>query len=251
MHWIYQFLAAYPYVSLALTGLMIWMLVDAYRRSSDTVWFWIILFFQPLGPIIYFFAVKLRDVRALPAVSLWQRGPSLRELRYRAENIPTMANHFALARRLIEGKEYAEAVPHLEAALKPEPDHGQVLYSLALCHVRLGQADQAVPLLERLLQRDPRWSHYAGWQLLIEARDQLGDEAGALHACREVARLSATLENQCLLAEHLLDAGQGEEAGKVLTRALDDYSFAPRSIRWRNRRWARTARRLLRQGAAR
>lgn len=251
MPFIHELLIDHPYLSLLQTALTIWMLVDAYRRSAEVYWFWIILLFQPVGPLIYLFAVKLRDVRGLSGFPLWQRGPSLRELRFRAEQSPTMANHFALASRLIECKEYAEAVPHLEAALKPEPDHGQLLYSLALCHVRQGQADRAVPLLEGLLKRDPRWSGYTAWQLLIEAQDQLGDTAGALHACREVARLSSTLENQCLLAEHLIDAGQGEEAGKLLTRALDDYSFAPRASRWRNRRWARTARRLLRNGAPR
>jgi hypothetical protein len=251
MHIIKQIFAEYPYLWIAQAILTIWLLVDAYRRGAEGFWFWVILLFQPLGAWVYFFAVKLGDFRGLGYSSLFRRGPSLAELRYRAEHIPTLASRLALAQRLIERQEYEEAVPHLEAAWKTEPDHGQVLYSLALCRTRLGQPDQALPLLERLLERDPRWSNYRGWHLLIEARTERGDHAGALKGCRELARLSPTLENQCLLAEYLFAEGSDEEAHILLDRALRDHSFAPSPVRWRNRRWARQARRLQRNGTAR
>jgi hypothetical protein len=250
MHGIYQLLAEYPYLALLQAAFTIWMLVDAYRRSAEGFWLWVIFLFQPLGAWVYFFAVKLKDFRGAPGLSLpavFGGGPSLNELRYRAEQVPTLANHLALAQRLIERAEYAEAVPHLESALKTEPDHCQVLYALALCHVREGRPDQAVPLLERLLARDPRWSNYRGWHLLVEARDALGDSEGALKAAREAARLAPTLEHQCLLAEHLQARGQGREAHDVLDRALHENSFAPGPVRWRNRRWARQARRIQRR----
>jgi hypothetical protein len=168
----------------------------------------------------------------------------LEELRYQAENIPTLANRVALAKRLIELEEYEEPVPLLEAALKAEPGYGQVTYSLALCHLRLGRPDLAIPLLEGLLGRDPRWRNYDGWRLLVEARTAKGDAAGALASCRELARYSPTLENHCLLAEHLRLAGHANEARQLLERSLRDYNFAPGPIRRRNRRWAREARRL-------
>ena len=34
---------------------------------------------------------------------------------------------------------------------------------------------------------------------------------------------------------------------RILDQALEDHSFAPRDVRWRNWRWARAARRLLAQ----
>jgi hypothetical protein len=246
MQTVYEILHGHPVLSLAQAALTVWMLVDAYRRPADGFWLLVIFLFQPLGPWVYFFAVKARDFRGPRGWSLPARGPSLAELRYRAGNVPTLANHLALAQRLIQRQEYDEAVGHLEAGLKIEPDHGQLLYSLALCHARRGQPEGAVPLLQRLLDRDPRWSNYVAWHLLIEARTELEDYPGAVADCRELVRLAPTLEHQCLLAEHLLDGRQDREAREVLDRSLQDHTFAPGPIRWRNRRWARRARRLLR-----
>lgn len=250
--------AYYPFAMLGQGALTIWMLVDLSRRGGESFWFWVILFFQPLGAWAYFLAVKLPTLRAGQALqggsglaALFQRRVSLDELRYKAEHIPTLANRLALAQRLIEKKQFDEAIPPLETSLKTEPDHGLILYSLALCHARLNRPDQAIPHLERLLTRDPRWSNYIGWHLLIETRGDKGDAAGALDACRELVRLAPTLQHHCLLAEHLLDQGQSDEARNLLERSLRDHDFAPGPIRRRNRRWASEARRLQKSVAVR
>jgi hypothetical protein len=253
-----QLLFAYPFLVILQAGMTIWMLIDCRRRLPNDAWFWVILWFQPLGAWAYFVIVKLPDFAGRPSPyggswwsNLFQRRASLDELRYRAEHIPTLTSRLALAERLIERQEYAEAVPPLEAALKSEPDHGQLLYSLALCHVRLGRPGEAVPHLDRLLTRDPRWSNYVGWRLLVEARDALGDREGALAACRELVRLSPTLQHQCVLAEHLLSQGKTDEAKDLLERSLRDHDYAPSPIRRRNRRWASQARRLRKSVASR
>jgi hypothetical protein len=249
MEIIQDLFAAYPVLSVAQTAFMVWMLVDAYRRQAETFWFLVIFFVPLLGAWVYFFAVKARDfpslrLGALRPGGLFQRRPSLDELRYRAERMPTLVSQVTLAQRLIELGRYEEAIPHLQAALKTEPEHAPALYSLAVCHKEMGNADRAVPLLQGLLSRDPRWSNYVGWRLLIEARLLAGDPAGSLDACRELVRLAPTLEHTCLLAEHLLAGGRTEEARGVLERSLRDHDYAPGPIRRRNRRWASAARRL-------
>ena len=252
MHIFYELFGPYGQLAaLAQGALTIWMLVDHNRRGGVSMWFWIILFFQPLGAWAYFVAVKLPTMRGSSRLDaggklagLFQPKASLDELRYRAEHIPTLANRLALAQRLIEKKLFEEAIPPLEASLKSEPDHGQILYSLALCHARLGRPDMALPLLEKLLARDPRWSNYIAWYLLIDTRQAKGDAAGTLEACRELVRLTPTLQHNCLLAQHLLDQGQNDEARGLLERSLRDHTFAPGPIRRRNRRWANEARRL-------
>jgi hypothetical protein len=242
----------YGLLALLQGALTIWMLLDCRRREQDYAWFWVILWFQPLGAWAYFLAVKRADYRLLQGfpgaarlAGLFQNRASLDELRYKAEHIPTLANRVALAERLIEQRSYEEAIPHLEGALKTEPDHGQVLYSLALCQVRLGRPDQGTPRLERLVARDPRWGNYAAWRLLIEARVGHGDAAGALAGCRELLRLEPTLQNHCLLAEHLIGQGQADEARRLLEGALRDHDYAPGPVRRRNRRWASQARQIL------
>jgi hypothetical protein len=239
---------SHPIFSLLQTAFTIWMLVDVYRRGAEYFWFWVILLVPGVGAWVYFFAVKVPsgDFGQLQLGGFLRRGPSLDQLRYQAEQTPTLASHLALAERLIELGQHSEAVPHLEAALQTEPEHGRALFSLASCQRELGRPAEAIPLLERLLRRDQRWGDYEGWRLLIDVQNQTGDHAGALRNCRELVRLSPTLQHRCLLAEYLLDQGETKEAQFLLEQALRDHDYAPGPIRRRNRRWASEARRLCR-----
>ena len=234
-------------LSLIQVALTIWMTVDAYQRRAEMFWYWVILFFQPLGAWVYFFAVKFRTLRLRrmqPAVS-WQRKLSLDELRYRVERAPTVANRFALAERLMEKGAYAEAIPHLDAVLAFEPNYCAALHALAECRLATGAAEQAVAPLQKLLHRVYRWSHYRAWRTLIDVHLARGQPADALRACRELAKHLPTLETKCLLAGHLLENGRPAEAVPLLEQALEDHRYAPWAVRWRDWRWAREARRLL------
>jgi hypothetical protein len=68
-----------------------------------------------------------------------------------------------------------------------------------------------------------------------------------LTSCRELARMSPTLENKCLLGEHLITCGLKPEAAQVLDQALEDHSYMPFGKRFKNWRWARQAQRLLKE----
>jgi len=250
MQILHRLFLEHPLLSVAQTAFMVWMLIDAYRRRAEGYWFWVILCLPGLGAWVYFLAVKLHDFRGPNLGGLFQRRASLEELRYRAEHVPTLVSHLELAERLIEQGASAEAQPHLLAALKREPEHPRPTYALALCHKEQGHPDLAVPLLEGLTARDPRWHNYSAWYLLIESRAQAGDPAGALAACRELVRLVPTLQHNCLLAEHLLAARQAAEADRLLEASLRDHHYAPGPIRRRNRRWASEARRLRKRAAA-
>jgi hypothetical protein len=246
MGFVQQFIHDYPALAIAAVGLTVWALVDLATRQVPQFWVWVILLLPGVGALAYLIGVVRPNLRNLGG-SWFTSRPSLDELRYRVEQAPTLTNHLALAERLIEGRDFAAAIPHLEEAHKREPDHGQVLYSLAYCHVEEGRPTVAVPLLEHLTKHDPRWWHYTGWHLLITAQEEAGDRAAAIASCRELVRLSSTLQHCCMLAEHLLQEGQSGEVPGILQRALQDYEFTTGAIRRQNRRWAGEARRLLRQ----
>ncbi len=237
----------WPVLSVVQTAFTIWMLVDAYRRQAEAYWFWVILLFQPLGAWIYFFVIKGADLRGLTGLLQFQRRPSLAELRYRADHLPTLSSNLDLAERLIEMDQHQDALLYLEAARKREPDHCRILYLLAVCSTELGELDSAVEFLNRINGRDRCWSDYSAWRLLVDVHDQRSDGAAALSACRELVRLSPTLRHKCLLADHLFDEGLVDEASNLLRQALEDYRYSPSNFRWRNRRWASEARRLCKQ----
>ena len=234
-------------VYLAQGAFTIWMLVDAYRRGAEYYWYLVILFIQPIGAWVYFFLVKVGDFPGLRDWSFLQRRPRLEELRYRAEQMPTLTNHLALAERLVELRDYEGAIPHLDAVLAQEPELSPARYLLATCRAETGHPDQALPLLEKLIARDRTWSNYAAWLLLIRLQDETGAADKALTSCQELARLAPTLRHQYLLAEHLVAGGKNDEARKVLERSLEEHQYAPGFVRRRNRRWASQARRLQKQ----
>ena len=253
-------LYGYPYLWLPQMAFTVWMLVDAYRRPAEQFWFWIIFLFQPIGPWAYFFMVKFADFTGSGSGRGWQntgwsmaffnRRPSIEELRYQADHVPTLANSLALAERLVEKNEHEEALPHLESALAREPDHCGVLFLFALCHLELGRPERAVPELDKVIARDRGWSDYTAWRLLVRARAAMNDPAGTLATCRELNRIAPTLRHRVLLAEFLIADGQSGEARDMLQRALEDYRFAPSGVRRLNRPYAGQAKKLLKQAMA-
>src|SRR5262249_50335423 len=121
---------------LAQAALTIWMLVDANRRGVESVWFWIILWFQPLGAWAYFFSYKLSDFRLGVGTgwmsNLFTRRASLEELRYRVEQSPTVAAPgrgppgVGRAPRGEETVRRGRAAPAVGAGPRAGPRHGDV-----------------------------------------------------------------------------------------------------------------------------
>jgi hypothetical protein len=102
-------------------------------------------------------------------------------------------------------------------------------------------------MLRKLLDRDYRWGYYRAWRTLIDAQVACQKPDEALKACRELAKMLPTLENKCLLAEHLMDNNLKPEAIEVLDQALEDNDYLPWNKRLKNWSWARHARRLLQE----
>jgi hypothetical protein len=241
-----------PFVSTLIGIFTLWMLIDAYRRQADRYWVWIIIFAPGLGALAYFVTVKFPELHrggSLPWFG--PRPPSLVELRYQAEQVPTLASQLALGERLVELKMYSEAAPHLEKALDREPDHCRVLYLLALCRAGEGDSKAAVTLLRKVVGRDRAWSDYEGWRTLVRIQAEAGETASALADCRELVRTNPTLQHTCMLAQRLMAENQAQEACRSLEQALQAYRFAPAPIRRRNGRWVREAKRLIRDTGVR
>jgi hypothetical protein len=249
MNFLWGLFADYPILSAAQTVFMIWMAVDAFRRRAENFWYWIIFFVPVIGAWVYFFAVLAPHLASDKNYfsQLFQRKVSLEELRYKAEQTPTLANNLALGQRLIARGNAPEALPVLEAAHKVEPEHGSVLFALAQCHAQQGQTDHAVAFLERIIKRDPRWSDYDAWRLLIEIHTDAGRDEIALEKARELVRIAPSLRHKCVLSEILIDQDIKDEARMLLDRALLDHAYTPATLRRHNRAWVKQAKKLLKR----
>ena len=239
----------YSPLYLAQAAFTIWMLIDANRRGVESIWFWIIFLFQPLGPWAYFFTHKIGDFTRSGFSTSWfsnlfTRRPSLEELRYRANQSPTVMGRLELAHRLFEIHEYEEAMPHLKAVLAHEPDLGSALYALAVCHRENGQPGEAVPLLQKMLKQRANWKDYMAWHTLIDTHQKAGQLQEAADEARKLDQAAPSLEHKCLLAHCLDNAGDKAGARLVLEKGLEEYRFTPNPTR-QDRRWVGKTKRLL------
>lgn len=101
----------------------------------------------------------------------------LRPIARRDEKAQTWIEVLRGARMLLSGDAYA-AVPHLENALRRNPDHAWTMELLALAYTRTGAADEAAELYRRLSLRAPA---SASIELALARLSwQQGDPQGAL-----------------------------------------------------------------------
>lgn len=236
-------LIEYPILSAIQSLFMVGMLIDAYRRGVEQWWFYFILFVPIIGAWAYFFVVFVpRFDLKFP---FFERKTPVEELRYRAQNSPTFANDFALGQRLVELGRYDESLAPLESARKREPTHPQVCFHLAKSLYELHKSSEALPFVQAILDKEPRWEDYAAWRLLIKIQHDLNQADAAVETARHLVRLSPRMEHKYLLAEQLVHIDQDGEARLVLENALQEQQFVSAPVRRLNRKWVKEAKRLL------
>ena len=99
------------------------------------------------------------------------------------------------------------------------PSHPGLLLQLAVAMNRSGRAAQALPILDRLIQQDPK--AVAPWITRAFSRDLLGQPAAAIEDAREAIRLAPRMSQAHLaLADALLAQEKDREAVAALEEAI-------------------------------
>ncbi len=228
----------------------VWMIVDAVRRRAELYWFLIILFFGPLGALVYFFVVKRRDFRGAPALAPKPQaaaGPSLPELRQLALDIPSFHNKLNLADALEQREEYVEAEPLYQQILAREAENKQALHGLARCMLGQGRPAEACEKLAELMQLDSAYRDYSAALDYAEALWQSNQGQDAVDLLRGLVRVSSRVNHRVALA-HYLRLHSGADAARVeLEAALREYEDLPAFAQKRDRKWADRAQKMLRE----
>lgn len=227
----------------------VWMIVDAVRRRAQFYWFLIIVFL-PFGSLVYFFMVKLRDVRGTPALTPKPQAParaSLPELRQLALEIPSFHNRINLADALEEQEMYVEAEPLYRQILAREPENKPALHGLARCLLGLGRPAEACEKLAELMNQDSGFRDYSAALDYAEALWQSNQGQDAVDLLRGLVRVSSRVNHRVALA-HYLSLHSGPEAARAeLEAALREYQDLPAFAQKRDRKWADRAQKMLRE----
>lgn len=224
----------------------IWMLVDAIRRRPD--YYWYIIVFVPFGPLVYFFAIKIHDydLRWLERIiSPEPPPPSIESLRREMRRTPSLANRLRLAGALHDAGQFLEAAAIFEAALEMCADDPEALRGLGRCRIELGDPEDAIEPLARLVDEHRSFRDYVGCLDLAEAYAKSGHDEDAIRVLSDLVQSTSRLQHRIALAEQLVTTGNIERAQAELRRALEDHEHAPDFAKKRDRGAARQASTLL------
>ena len=227
-------MAFFSLLSAAWLAFKIWMVVDAIRRGAAYYWFFII-FFLPFGELVYFAMVKADDFRLPKLEGLFQRPPSISDLRFRFQNTPSLDNQLALAQALLQSGQWDEAGKLFEDILSSHTDSLEATFGLAKSRLAAKDYGQALPMLAGLVASDPGHQDYAGWLALARGQRDSGQRTEGLDSMRRLVAKSPRLAHKYQLAQYLVEDGQTAEARGLLEEAILEHRQAPAYIKRQNR----------------
>ncbi len=228
------------------TVFRIWMLVDCAQRGGG--FYWYLIMWVPLGPLAYFFTVKIHDydLPRLKRFLRFERPPSVEALRYRLRETATPANKLALAQALVDAKQApAEAAELFREVLRWEANDKRAQYGLGLALVQTGDVPGALDVLGRLVQQDPNFHDYDAWREVAELRWKSGAREAAVEDLEGLSQQTHRVDHRLALAQRLVELDRKDEARKLLESTVEAYKHSPRYIQRRDARARRGARALL------
>lgn len=232
------------------TLLTVWMAVDAVRRGRNYYWLWIMIVFNPLGAIIYFFAEYLDGGSLLPWTGQHMRKVTAADLR-RAEadvhRLDNAATWLGYATALRARKEYHKAVEAAQKAVDRDPPNVDGQYELALALIDAKRSADAIGPLERVVAANRSFASEQALFLLGRAQLVNNDPEGARRSLEEVGSRSSRPEYLYELAALQAQLGDREAAARTLQRIIHESELVPAYLQSSVRPWVRKARGGLRK----
>lgn len=224
-------------------------------RRPQIWWLLIILIGGPLGSLVYLILEGLPDLRGERG-HFKPRTLSTRQRRKEAEarvaQNPAPGNYEELADIYFEEGRYADARAAYDKAISARTDSPDPFYRRALCELEMGDFAAALPDLEHVVAKDPKYDFHRAAGLLAHALAKTGRTADAERMFAHATEVSSASETQYNYAEFLAAQGRSDEARQWAERVLAKKETAPAFLRRRDRPWFQRAAALLNQlGAAR
>ncbi len=234
----------YPW-GLILQGLAI---LHFLRRRPDTWWIWIILFLGPIGAVVYLFAEAVPDLGLLRgSLKVFPRRKRIRELEILVRDNRSPGIFEELGDLYMDDGKLAQARTAFDNAIAARADTLDPFYRRGVCAVLLNEPAPAVPDLEYVVTKEPRYDFDRAAGLLAHAYAQTGQTQKALALFSQVTDRSTSSETYLNYADLLVAQGRTAEAREWAQKVLDKRPVLPGYQRRRQRPWFRRARKLLKQ----
>jgi tetratricopeptide (TPR) repeat protein len=224
------------------------MFIDALRRRE---WIWAVFIFIGWGisALLYYFAVY----RAAPSATRGFELPGafdrrrIKELQAQIHHLDKAHHHSQLGDIYFQQGKLDKAETCYRAALERDPQDIDTRAHLGQCLLRQKRPAEARPLLQGVIEENPK--HDYGYSLMAFAENlmALGENDAALGVWKQVTENHSYPRAKVQLAELYLARGESDLARNELKDVIADDAHAPTFQRRRDRVWVRRARSLTRK----
>lgn len=237
----------YPW-GLILQGIAIWHFI---KRRPETYWLWIIIFGGALGAAVYIFAEAIPDLSLLrTSFQGIGRKSRIRALELQILDNPSAGNLEELADLYFDNKNYAQAREALNRAIAARSDSPHAFYLRAKSALAMGDYAAAIPDLDSVVAKDPKFDYYRAAGLLANACARAGDLQKADYYFALAIGNSTTPETLFNYANYLKQAGKKDEAREWVAKLAAKKRTLPRYMQRIERPWFRRGKALQKELAA-
>jgi hypothetical protein len=220
-------------------------MIHFFRRRPEGYWFYIIIFAGPFGAAAYLVMEAIPDLGLLPGVFQgFGRRNRIKILETQILDNPSPGNYEELGELLLEQHRYTEGRAAFNQAISARNDSPHAFYHRAQCSLGLHDYAAAIPDLERVVSKDPKFDYYRAPGLLADAYARSGrlDLAEPLFA--NVTQFSTTAETLYNYANFLKLQNRPAEAREWTQKLLAKKRTLPRYMQRVERPWFRKAKSL-------
>lgn len=237
----------YPW-GLILQGIAIWHFV---KRRPETYWLWIIIFGGVLGAAVYIFVEIIPDLGLLrSSFQRISRKSRIKALELQILDNPSAGNLEELADLYFDNKNYAQAREALNRAIAARADSPHAFYLRARSALAMGDYAAAIPDLDSVVAKDPKFDYYRAAGLLADACARTDDLQKADYYFARATANSNTPEILYNYASYLKQSGKREEAREWAAKLAAKKRTLPRYMQRIERPWFRRGKTLERELAA-
>lgn len=226
-----------PYAYLFSAAFMVWMLVDAWKRRAPLHWYVIIVVMMPIGAVVYFVMMKLRDYRPPPTTA----GPVM--------DVPatdaTASPNLDLADAMEDDGRYADAEPIYRAALALDSNDRRALHGLGRCLAGMGNAKDALVYFEQLMEVDRAFCNYGAALDYADALWAADQKTDTIELLERLAEVTGRINHRLALGHYLAESGQIARAKREIEQALSDATGPNAPYNERHRRWVMRGQEML------
>ncbi len=231
----------YPW-GFILQGIALWHFV---KRRPENYWIYIIIFGGALGAGAYVVVEMIPDLGLLRGVYQgFGRQSRIKVLETQIIDNPSAGNFEELADLYFEKKDYAKARDACNKAIAARGDSPHTFYLRAKAALGMGDYATAIPDLESVVCKDPRFDYYRATGLLGDTYARMGNLEKAAQFFGPAVDYSTTPETLYNYANFLKLAGRKQEAGEWLKRLATKKKTLPRYMQRVERPWFRKGRAL-------